>query len=270
MDSSVIANLIGELVAEHPDNVFTEGIRYYDEPLVAFAAADDPLFTGLQEAAVVGDIFRLPAEWLPGAQTVISYFLPFSQAVRQSNYAQSELSLPWLHGRFRGESFNNTVRRALVDFLSANGGRAVAPLLEKEFRVDYGTFRSSWSERHVAYIAGLGTFSLNRGMITAKGMAGRFGSVITDLSFPPTARDYTGPFERCPQLAAGACGACIARCPIGAITPAGKDNALCYHFLHHIDPLKAEREKHGYPYSACGKCQTGVPCETGIPGTARR
>jgi hypothetical protein len=29
--------------------------------------------------------------------------------------------------------------------------------------------------------------------------------------------------------------------------------------------MKEFNEKHNYPYSACGKCQTKVPCEDRIP-----
>ena len=35
---------------------------------------------------------------------------------------------------------------------------------------------SAWSERHAAYVAGLGTFSLTRALISERGMAGRYGS----------------------------------------------------------------------------------------------
>ena len=42
-----------------------------------------------------------------------------------------------------------------------------------------GDYASNWSERHVAYVCGLGTFGC-QGLITSKGLAGRFGSIITD------------------------------------------------------------------------------------------
>lgn len=34
------------------------------------------------------------------------------------------------------------------------------------------SFTSVWSERHVAYVCGLGTFGLSRGLITEKGQCG--------------------------------------------------------------------------------------------------
>lgn len=38
---------------------------------------------------------------------------------------------------------------------------------------------SNWSERHAAYVAGLGTFSLNDALITVNGIAHRVGSILS-------------------------------------------------------------------------------------------
>jgi hypothetical protein len=45
---------------------------------------------------------------------------------------------------------------------------------------------SNWSERHSAYIAGLGTFCLSYSLISEKGCAGRYGTVVTDLDLEPS------------------------------------------------------------------------------------
>ncbi len=47
---------------------------------------------------------------------------------------------------------------------------------------------SDWSQRHIAFIAGLGTFGLNNMLITEKGCCGRIGSIITSLELEPTKR----------------------------------------------------------------------------------
>ena len=122
---------------------------------------------------------------------------------------------------------------------------------------------TDWSERHVAYAAGLGTFGLSKGLITAKGMAGRIGSVITDAPFAPTPRPYSSPFEYCTI-----CGACQARCPAGAIDKSkgcalGKDQTICGPYV-----MGSKLPPHGPKQLVrygCGKCQVCVPCETGIP-----
>jgi len=259
-----------DFILEDPGNYLEKNVRIFDPPLVGFCRADDPLFADMKEERIVGALFRSPEEWLEGAATVISYFLPFSEELRRSNYKGETISVEWQHGRFKGEDFNKKLRRLLLQELEKSGGRAVAPALESGMFVDHKKFRSNWSERHVAYIAGLGTFGLNRGLITKKGMAGRFGSVITDLQFAPTPREYSGPFEYCPAMTGDSCGSCISRCPAGAITEERMEKAACHHYTHHEAPFLSEiKQRFGYPYSACGKCQTGVPCENGLPSLRR-
>ena len=84
-------------------------------------------------------------------------------------------------------------------------------------------YASTWSERHAAYVAGLGTFSLSKHLITEKGLCGRFGSVITDAPLEVTPRPYTDPYEYCTF-----CGACVPRCPARAISvEKGKTIKVC-------------------------------------------
>jgi epoxyqueuosine reductase QueG len=170
-----------------------------------------------------------------------------------------------MHARFKGDAFIHDIRRFIVSELEKAGGRGIAPHIDPSFYADFTLYTSNWSERHVAYIAGLGTFSLNRGLITEKGMAGRFGSVVTDLNFEATPRKYADPFEYCLFTREGKCGACIKRCPVRAINKEGKDKYTCHQYLFFTNPRKEFNVQHGYPYSACGKCQTKVPCEHQIP-----
>ena len=265
----ITAQSIGEALrrylATHPGNRLDNGARIYDEPLVGAASADDPYFEEFRKPGIIGDIFRTPGEWLDGAASVVSFFLPFSDAIRKSNRPNGIPSVEWLHGRFKGEVLNNDGKRFVASLIENEGHRALAPTLDARF-VQTLDFRSSWSERHVAFVAGLGTFGLSRGLITAKGMAGRFGSVVTDLKLPVTPRAYSSPFEYCLALSGKVqCQVCINRCPAGAITAEGKAHPPCSDYLRVTDPLKEVRAALGYAYSACGNCQTGVPCEAGIP-----
>ena len=57
----------------------------YEEPLIGFAAASDELFEIYRRPEVIGPHYFSPAEWLPSAKTVVSFFFPFSDAVRISN-----------------------------------------------------------------------------------------------------------------------------------------------------------------------------------------
>lgn len=240
-------------------------IPYYDAPLLGCAAADDPLFARFRsDPVILGDVFRLPEEWLPGAKSVLSFFLPYTAEIRESN--RDNLCVPsdeWLHARIEGQAFLMKICNQLAGWLREAGYQAVIPASHPDFRIDRDpgrmacgepVYASSWSERHVAYAAGLGTFGLSKHIITEKGVCGRFGSVITDAPLAPTPRPYSDPYEYCTF-----CGACIARCPVHAITKEGKNVLVCASFLD--DTKVAHAPRYG-----CGKCQIAVPCSAGIPG----
>jgi len=85
-------------------------------------------------------------------------------------------------------------------------------------------------------------------------VAGRFGSIVTELSLPPDSREYEDIYEYCSM-----CGKCVKNCPVNAISlENGKNHQLCSEFQN----ITAEKCK---PRYGCGKCQVGVPCESGIP-----
>ena len=258
--------------AVSPDCV---GVRFYDEPLIAVADAADPLFTrDFKEPTIIGPHFREPELWLEGAKSVVSFFFPFTEAVRASNRTREDLpydeeihnqrcSSLWLHARIEGQVFLNVLCAELCSFMKKQGFDAVAPSISPDFRV-VNHFSSNWSERHAAYAAGLGTFGLSKGLITKKGMAGRLASIITTADLPVTSREYSGPFEYCTM-----CGACQRRCPASAIDVTrgcalGKDQMICGPYVAG-SYLKPHGPK-GIVRYGCGKCQVGVPCEKGIPG----
>jgi epoxyqueuosine reductase QueG len=115
----------------------------------------------------------------------------------------------------------------------------------------------------VAHAAGLGTFGLSDGLITPAGKAHRLGSVVVELATAVPERPYPDHHAYCLFYARGTCGTCMARCPVGAITPQGHDKRLCKAHLDSTRPIV--RERFGFEGYACGLCQTGTPCEAGIP-----
>ncbi|HWR38234.1 MAG TPA: epoxyqueuosine reductase [Patescibacteria group bacterium] len=253
MDGTIMVNKINDFWRNSPLNTVEEldGLQLFAEPLVGVAAAGDPLFSALQAENAVGPQHLTPEQWLGGAQSVISYFLPFSATVREANRGAGLPAKEWLYGRIEGEVFNKALAKFLAEWLQEQGYDAVIPAADSRFKVVER--RSNWSERHVAYVAGLGTLSLNCSLITKKGSAGRLGSVVTNAHLLPTPRDYGAVDAYCNR-----CGACIRRCPPLAIHETGKDHAVCAGYLDRV----MERFK---PRYGCGKCQTGVPCEAKIP-----
>ena len=243
------------------------GMRIYDEPLFGVAPADDPLFAELRRPEVVHPEEMLPCDWVPGAKSVVSFFLPFTERVVSSNAEGTQTSEEWLHGRIEGQLAMAAFGERLKKFLEDEGFAAAFPTTDARFKM-LEPYASNWSERHVAYVCGLGTFGLSKGLITERGMAGRFGSIVTDAELAPTPRKYGDPFEYCTK-----CGACQFRCPARAIDksrgPAlAKDQKLCDAWV-----TSTKRPPHG-PHErvrfGCGKCQVRVPCSRRIPNAAKK
>lgn len=262
---------IGRFVATSPENRFPDGEPYFAAPLVGFAAANDPLFADYKR--IIGPFHLAPAEFLAGAATVICWVLPISRPTRESNRRQQHWpSREWSMTRTYGEQFNVALRRHLVAWLTGRGQRAVAPQLAPEWRaVDdcRAGVASSWSERHAAYAASLGTFSLNDALITERGIAHRLGTVVTDLALVPSPRRPADHRHNCLYFRERSCGRCIGRCPTGALSPAGHDKERCREYVYGAVPAAVGAE-YGVSQTGCGLCQTAVPCEAAIPGSLLR
>lgn len=264
LPTATIREFVAELVRTDFRNALPEGdnLPIWQEPLVGIAAADDPLFARFQDPEVVGPGHRFPEEWLGGAQSIISVFLPFAGHItdhyaRDQRYSAIEFS----SGKWNGSKFLNVVRRALIRFAEQHGGRAIAPNIDP--RYDSDGWLPFWSERHTAFAAGLGTFGLHQNFISEKGALGRLCSVITTLRLTPTQRSYTDPYGYCLYAFDSSCLACSKRCPTGAITAAGKLPGRC--------------ETHGnkehfkeWNYGSCGHCSTWLPCSRGIPAKIKK
>ncbi len=260
-------------LAEHEHNYVSEadalrddliGMQMYDEPLFGVADAADPLFPELQKPEVDHPDYWLPQKWLPGAKRIISCFMPFTMEAKKSNEADmQEPSAEWLHCRIEGQEMVALFGTYLRDELIKAGYEAVCPTVDERFCM-LTPRKACWSERHTAFICGLGTFGMSKGIITAKGMAGRLVSVITDYPFEVTPRPYTDRYEYCTK-----CGKCARNCPARAIDPQkpldqAKDHDICEPFTYQTKAAKmhGDTEKR---YFGCGKCQVAVPCRDRIP-----
>ena len=271
----VLREEIRNFVLASPDNRFVDsGQPYFDEPLVGFAAADDPLFTDFKR--IIGDFHLTPGEILHDAlgcgaeeaRTVICWILPITETTRKSNRrARSIPSRQWAMTRAHGEHFNTLLRIYLSNLIRSVGAKAVAPLvagLWRPVKAPRVGMASTWSERHAAYAAGLGTFSLNDGFITEKGIAHRCGSVVTDLIIPPSKKTGADPWNNCLYYRDGSCGLCIQRCPANAISLQGHDKERCQAYVYG-ELRKTAGQLYGVMETGCGLCQTAVPCEEKVP-----
>jgi len=275
---SLIRNFISTSTLNTMQN--EAGEPAWDSALIGFASGADQIWQQYKE--YIGafhwtpwEVFnqhRLEETASSEKLTVVSWILPQREMVRKTNRrAKKYPSEEWARIRIYGEEFNVALRRHVVRSLEQAGHAAVAPMLAPNWTIvksERFSYASSWSERHAAHAAGLGTFGLCDGLITAKGKAMRAGSAVAKISIKPTPRPYANHQAYCLFFADGTCGKCIDRCPVRAITEAGHDKEKCrQHLVRSREYVKETYKFEGY---GCGLCQVGVPCEAGIPVKAAR
>ena len=272
-----IESLIQDFCASAQNSLqMTTGEPAWAEPQIAYARGDDPLFAQLKND--IGPFYWTPLDafrlaWpdldaIEGDLTVIAYVLPQTEATRlDQREATTVPAERWARSRFHGEEFNRALRMHLAGQLTRAGLPAVAPE-----RLDGFGYRdserfgiaSNWSERHTAWVAGLGTFGLSDGLITRVGKAVRFGSVVARVDLEATPRSYTGHQDWCLWHARGRCGVCMQRCPIDAITEQGHDKSACFNYIRTVT-APFVRENYGTGATPCGLCQVKIPCEARCP-----
>jgi epoxyqueuosine reductase len=232
-----------------------ERANIWRKPLLGIAGADDPLFKQLYVA--VGPDHALPSELLPKARSVIVYFLPFAAILGKENAEDGFYAArSWATGYVLTNQLIGAVNSHLQSILDKAGYASQSTPATHNF--DEKQLISRWSHKHLAFIAGLGTFGHHHLLITRAGCCGRLGSLVTDLELEPTPRPAA---EWCLTKSGGACHACVGRCRYGALHTTHFDRHACYRQLlrndaHHSDlPL----------VDVCGKCACEVPCSYQIP-----
>jgi len=221
----------------------------WQEPLIAFAAADDEWFTNLKET--ISSTHILPTDLLADAQTVITYFIPFSKDIATSNVEGRESSREWAVAYIQTNQLILDLNLHIQDKLCQQGSDT--SILPATHNFDPKKLISDWSHRHVAFIAGLGTFGLNNMLITEKGCSGRLGSLVTNLKLQPGLRSNR---QNCLYKLQGLCKKCVERCVNGTLTETSYDRHLCYDMCLH----NAELFNTLGLADVCGKCLVNLPC----------
>ena len=221
----------------------------WDDPLLGFAGADDPLFEKLKE--VVRPSHSMPHDLLPDARTVIVYFIPFYKDVARSNRKKYYASKAWAIAYIETNQLIRDINRHLAALLGEKGFFSAD--LPPTHNFDTEQLMSDWSHKHVGFIAGLGTFGIHHLLITEKGCCGRFGSLITTAEIQPTER----PGDECCLFKYNkSCGVCVEKCLTGALRKDSFDRHKCYELLLQNAAI---HKNEGFA-DVCGKCSTVVPC----------
>jgi len=256
-DSWDVTSIITAFVREYQDQNNT--LTSWKTPLVGFASVDDPFFEKLPAITHLGHSH--PLDLFPGGQTVIAFFLPFFDDVGRSNAKDRLSSDKWCSAYIETNELVKNLGDRLQSWFKTRGWESLT--FPATHNWDEKTLISDWSHRHVAYIAGLGTFGINNMLITSKGCDGRFGTFVTSASLKPSTLQTE---EACLYKYDGTCGVCVKKCVNGALTHGGFDRFKCYEMC-----LENEKEHRHLGYAdVCGKCLSGIPCASGNPAEAKR
>lgn len=248
-----ISNIIQSFVNTYSqENNLKSSFR---DVIIKFAAADDPIFKEIKTA--VGEVHVLPDDLLADAKTVITYFVPLSKEIVDSNIGGRLSSKEWAQAYLDLNQLINELDQHIKTELEKLGYKAVIIPTRTDF--DKESLKNYWSHRHAAYAAGLGKFGLNNMLITDMGCCGRFASVITNLKIDASLRTDK---EYCLYKAGEDCIKCVESCVNGALQIDSFDGHKCYEMLiyndiYHSDLLKSTE--------VCGKCCVGLPCSLTNP-----
>lgn len=253
MSNTTIEKIIKDFVTSCPPQRKVETM--WGEPIVKFASADDPLFD--QFKGIIRSTHATPRELLPGAKSVVVYFLPFPPKVNRENFEKEYYSSrSWAVAYLETNQLISDINEQLKGELKASGHRAA--LIPPTHNFDRKSLMSDWSHKHVAYVAGIGRFGVHNLIITEKGCTGRLGSLITDLALEPSPRPEE---EFCLRKAGMECLRCVERCQYDALYTDRFDRHACYRQClvndrHHSDLGLTD---------VCGKCSAQVPCSVTNP-----
>ena len=241
---------IKEFIENNISNIVlsSDNTTRYRSPLIAFADACDDRFNLLKK--VTHPLHLTPYDLLADAKTVVTFFIPFTKELININKNHEYVSLEWAVAYKETNTLIGEICSIMKDRLEDLGMKqefvAATHNFDKELLMSY------WSHRHVAYIAGLGTFGINNMLITKSGCGGRYGSFVINEyieSSTPQAE------ENCLYKKNGSCGICVKMCPSGALSYEAFDRQKCYKYLLEV----AEKFKDIGLCDVCGKCDNG-PC----------
>jgi len=265
-----------------------EHVRIFDLPLIGIAPGEDGLYSRFK--VVVGPEHLAPIElWQKNnmpktahdgeSLLVVSIIFPFTERIRSESLHAVKIPADfYCFARNFAIGFMAEVVRTGIRFLEEHGYHGIGGMYNPVYQMiasqDPPRLYSNWSERHMAFAAGLGTFSLHDGFISEKGCNIRIASILTDAPFEATPRKTEDPYGNCLYYTRGICRECEKRCPGEAIDQKGHNILKCLKTVKEIEAHVNERfgpvfkpdhkrmngvDSISYPVG-CAFCQFGTPC----------
>lgn len=248
--------------------------KFCDPPIFAVQRAEHPAFAELARlipghatpCSLLKNRVSTSGEW-----SVVSLAFPSREwIVRESALVSGFPPKSWFEGKVAAMNGMASFAACLVAVLRADGvetlnppspgdGVFVARLNESGARYD-----TTWSERHVAYATGLGTFGLHGAIITDAGCVHRLKSLLIRARFDEFDSVNEHPFGNCLYCMKKTCGACIGRCPTGAVSEQGHDPVACEEHAKGRNSQRV-RDEYGLDVPGCALCMNGIPCSRRNP-----
>ena len=230
--------------------------KFWKEPIIEIIPANNEKLASLKN--LISTEHLMPHDILPDAKSIISFFIPFTEHIVKSNVDGQMASIEWKEAYIKTNDVIKIISDNIEMLMAENGYKAGKIPATHNF--DKEKLISNWSHRHIAWIAGLGTFGINNMLITKNGCCGRFGSIITSYEFNEY-KQIPEIREKCLNKLNGSCGICREKCIASAYENNTFDRYKCY------EQCLKNSETHkdiGYA-DVCGKCLVALPCSLNEP-----
>ena len=256
-----------ETLIQHCISGFENKGVEWGTPLTTLLSAEDPRLPELKK--MVSGNHLLPKELLSDAKSIIVYYIPFAEGIIKSNLKGKTASEEWAMAYITTNDLIAVINDEIENHLNRSGFHVAKIKATHNFDTD--TLMSRWSHRHIAWLAGLGSFGINNMLITSQGCCGRFGSLLTNAedavfcyggNTEKNASASSPLAEKCLNKIDGSCGACIKKCINGAFEEGGRFNRFtCYEACL----INAALYQSMGIADVCGKCLVGLPCSVKDP-----
>ncbi|MHB8918200.1 MAG: epoxyqueuosine reductase, partial [Desulfocucumaceae bacterium] len=133
------------------------GLPFFRDPLLGIAGVNDLYIRSLRK--VVNPGHMLPEELLPGARSVVAYFLPFNKHIVDENRGGRNASRLWAEVYIKTNRLLASIAREIAEVMAGEGFKCAWEKPTHNF--DTELLVSYWSHKHVAFACGLGRFGKN-------------------------------------------------------------------------------------------------------------
>jgi len=238
-------------VADEPGRLGTDG--WWQSPLLVTAPVDSRFD---QLPRIAADDHNQPTDLLPGARSVIVFYIPFIKELVKENRKGERPCRNYGLAYVQTNDLIGRLTEALGDLLTEHG--FISGLTPATHNFDETKLMARWSHKHLGHLAGLGRFGVHHMMITPVGCTGRMGSLVSDAELGDHPLIKTS--EACLLKAGKECGQCIKVCPVEALSDSDFERKLCWdrlndnrRVLDYLDDLPESTH-------VCGKCAALMPC----------